>query len=153
MKYLLTQLWFYSAFRLSESKTKHNSMNATWPKSPLFFVFDFLLLHWSREALFLREFLDKYSILVPIVKNKECLGFKLGFCFFVRWDPLACSRWGTVTLVSWLKIKDFRQKLCVSRCRNAIVFQRAMCELKYFAFSRHSNHWWMTSCNFPSQQC
>ena len=44
-------------------------------------------------------------------------------------------------------------KLCVSRCRNAIVFQRAMCDLKYFAFSRHSNHWWMTCCNFPSQKC
>ena len=24
-----------------------------------------------------------------------------------------------------------------------------MCELKYFAFSQHSNNWWMTCCHFP----
>ena len=49
------------------------------------------LSNWSREAVFLRNFLDKYIILVPIEENKECLRFKLGFRFFARWDPHTCS--------------------------------------------------------------
>ena len=45
LKYLSSQLYFYLAcFRFSGSKAKHNSMNATWPKSPLFLVFALLLL-------------------------------------------------------------------------------------------------------------
>ena len=79
-------------------------------------------------------------------------------------------------LVFRLKIKDFHLKFCSSDnvlrsitskvgrllattylmsfscCSSAIVFQHAMCELKYFAFSQHSNHGWMNCCNFSLQK-
>ena len=72
------------------------------------------LRNWSREALFLRNFLDQYIILVPIEQSKECLRFKFVFRF-LRDEILssAASR-GTGALVSSLKIKDFHQKFFIS---------------------------------------
>ena len=44
LKYLSSIKFYLACFRLSGSKTKHNSMNATWPKSPPFLVFALLLI-------------------------------------------------------------------------------------------------------------
>ena len=44
----------------------------------------------------------------------EGLRFKLDFRFFARRNTLKCSYWDTVALVFWLRIKDFRQRFCMS---------------------------------------